>query len=165
MAAKALPPQSLLLQLFRYEPDTGKLFWRVRRSRREAFTGKNFQGYLVGRIYRERFAAHRVIWKMVHGVDPSEIDHINHDRSDNRLSNLREVKRFENCRNRSQSKANSSGVAGVMFHKAAGKWLAKIMVDYRTVHLGLFQQFDDAVAARKAAEVEYGFHASHGRPD
>lgn len=180
MAAKALPAQDVLLQLLSYNPETGRLYWRTRpvegfatlRAGRlwntrfanyEAFTGRHPTGYCVGRVDGQRYKAHRVIWKMVYGTDPEEIDHVNGDRADNRLNNLREVYRLENTRNRAKSAKNSSGVQGVSWHKAAGKWAAKIGIGYRTINLGLFKEFHEAVAARKAAELEYGFHENHGR--
>lgn len=180
MAIKPLPEQSALLQLLSYEPETGELFWKPRatgtfpseRSAKrwntiyagqEAFTGVHVTGYREGRIHSERYKAHRVIWKMVFGEDPSEIDHVNGDRADNRLANLREVDRTGNARNRAIHTSNTSGVIGVMWHKATGKWLAKIGVGYSSRHLILSDSFDEAVAARKAAEVQHGFHPNHGR--
>lgn len=129
MPAKPLPDQSVLHQILRYEPDTGKLYWRERplelftisdtssgRGNRglktaeqaaagwnnayantEAFTAANDRGYLRGLIFGQSYKAHRVIYKMVHGEEPDEIDHINMDRSDNRLCNLRSVTHRENC--------------------------------------------------------------------
>lgn len=180
MAFRALPERDTLLQLLSYDPETGKLFWCERPvemfpSRRsagrwntlyagqEAFTGVHLTGYRQGRIDGERYKAHRVIWKMMTGEDPGEIDHINGDRADNSWANLREVERLENSRNRARHYGNTSGVCGVMWHKAGQKWLAKIGVGYAQIHLGVFDTFEEAVAARKAAEAEHGFHENHGR--
>ena len=181
MAAKALPEQSALLQLLRYDPETGHLFWKERplegfatvragRTWNSRFAGKlasvgvhPTSGYIYIQIEGARFMAHRVIWKMMTDVDPEQVDHINGFRTDNRWSNLRDVTRIVNCQNARLSKNNQSGALGVMFHKASNKWLAKIGVGMKIVHLGVFDQFDDAAAARKAAEIEYGFHENHGR--
>jgi hypothetical protein len=184
MAFKALPPQHVLLQLLRYEPATGNLFWRVRglesfkdgKQSREhnaaIWNGRNADkiacskmaiGYLETSIFNRRVLAHRVVWKMVHGEEPRMIDHIDGDRSNNRLSNLRSVTQFENGKNARIRKNNTSGVMGVRWEERLGKWHCRINVNYRTIHLGVFDQFDEAVAARKAAEIEYGFHRNHGR--
>lgn len=180
MAAKALPSQEVLRQLLRYEPETGKLFWRERPTElfespriakrwnsiyagTEAFTTLHATGYVEGRIFGLRYKAHRVIWKLVYGTDPYEIDHINGQRAFNALANLREVNRQENSRNRALCSTNTSGVTGVFFHTAASKWVAKIGVGFDHVHLGTFDKFDDAVAARRTAEIEHGFHQNHGR--
>ena len=180
MAAKTLPDVDTLRQFLDYDPATGLFVWKDRPeetfANRKAwlrwktlFVGRpaliltETCGYKVGRINGEKYKAHRVAWKMFYGTEPSEIDHINGDRSDNRISNLREVSRVENSRNKRIHPANSSGVTGVVFHKATKKWLAKIGIGMSAKHLGLFETFDEAVAARKAAEAEHGFHENHGR--
>lgn len=183
MAVKDLPEKSDLLQLLRYEPDTGKLFWRerdvslfpakaalrsialcrlwnARYAYQEAFTSLN-DGYRHGSIMGSNYKAHRVIWRMVTGCAPDQIDHINGNRADNRIENLRDVSLPENARNRQLPVNNTSGVIGVYFWK-------KGEIEYWVAQVGekqskYFQTFDDAVAARKAAEIEYGFHGNHGR--
>lgn len=180
MAVKALPAQDVLHQLLSYDPETGKFTWLPRsvdgfatlRAGRlwntihagaPAFTGIHPNGYAEGRINGVRFKAHRVAWKYFYGSEPGEIDHINGDRADNRIANLREVERVDNTRNRAQYANSKTGVPGVVWHKPSGKWLAKIGLNYKTIHLGTFDEFHEAVAARKAAELEYGFHRNHGR--
>lgn len=186
MAIKLLPPQSYLLQILRYDQDAGKLFWlprdpdmfasghnskaqnaaiwNARYAGKEAFTTRLPHGHGYSTIQYKKVLAHRVIWKMVHGVDPSgEIDHINGCPWDNRLSNLRDVAHVENGRNMRRRKNNTSGHNGVCLDPRYGTWAASISVSGLTVHLGLFPDIDDAVAARKAAEVKYGFHENHGR--
>lgn len=182
MKSKPLPSRHELNNLFRYEPDTGKLFWQRRDGyrfsglHREAsakkwnnrFAGKEIEtalpsGHLYTSIWARKFLVHRIIWKMVHGVDAEDIDHINGDSSDNRLVNLRDVSHQENGRNMRLRKNNTSGVMGVYWSKPHEKWCARINVDYRTIYLGLFDQFDEAVLTRRAAEAQYGFHPNHGR--
>jgi len=183
MAPKPLPAQDVLLQLLSYDPETGKLFWKERgvdwfvaktasRSRSlcalwnkryagsEAFTTIS-DGYKTGSICGENFKAQRVIWKMNFGDDPEQIDHIDGDRSNNRLDNLRDVSAAENARNRCLAKNNKTGVIGV-YRWRQGRF------SYWVAHLGgknqaYFDNFEEAVAARKAAEREYGFHPNHGR--
>jgi hypothetical protein len=94
---------------------------------------------------------------------PDELDHINGDKGDNRIVNLREVTRAENNKNKSRYKQNSSGFTGVGWHKVTKKWAAKIRVDGRDYHLGVFASIEAAKEARAAAEKHYGFHENHGR--
>lgn len=173
MADRDLPSIEYLRQRLRYEPETGKLYWRdapglTRKWRnrfagREAFTSNNGNGYRMGRLDYRAHLAHRVIWAMHHGAWPDgQIDHIDHDRMNNRIPNLRVVQHQENHRNTSHRKNNTSGVMGVSWYKAGDKWTAYIMVGGAKQHLGYFDNFDDAVAARKAAEARYGFHRNHG---
>lgn len=175
-----LPSQEELLSLLRYEPETGKLFWRERSeamfdvkwqhktwnsrwSGKEAFTSLG-DGYKRGSLFGQFVFAHRIIWKMVYGEDPGgQIDHLNGDRADNRLQNLRVVDDAGNRKNQSIPKDNTSGRIGVHWHRAAKKWAAGIFSNGKSVHLGVFADFDDAVRARTAAEREFGFHENHGK--
>lgn len=110
--------------------------------------------------------AHHVIWMINNGEIPLgyKIDHINGVRSDNRLSNLRLVTHQQNAQNQKRKITNSSGVTGVYFNKERCKWIANICVDGRTKYLGIFASIIDAIAERKRAEKELGFHENHGRP-
>ena len=92
-----------------------------------------------------------------------ELDHINHQRDDNRLENLRVVTRKQNCRNLSLPKKNTSGVVGVTFDNSLKKWKSQINIDGKNMNLGSFSTFEKAVTARKSAENFYGFHENHGR--
>lgn len=183
MNRRPLPPQTYLNECLRYEPDTGKLFWRERPvshfrdgkqtaqhncnawngayADREAFTATSLNGYATGCLDRIIYRAHRIIWKMVRGYDPQDIDHINGDRRDNRLINLRAVSRRENMRNSRLRSNNKSGVVGVSRAKS-GKWTAQIKGGSQQ-WLGRFDTFEEAVEARRDAEREIGFHPNHGR--
>lgn len=184
MAAKPLPDADLLRQLLRYEPDTGKLFWKERNashfppskhaatfartfnnelSGKEAFTAQDERGYHQGWIKGQRYKAHRIIWKIVTGEDPITIDHINGATNDNRWLNLRNATTKENGRNRKISVNNTSGVCGVGWVAECNKWSAAIKIDNRTIHLGFFLKFEDARDARLKAERDAGFHPNHGR--
>jgi hypothetical protein len=172
--AKDLPSPEFLRSILRYEPGTGKLFWRERNdcpkqwntrfAEKEAFTSKSYDGYKRGRINGKKFFAHRAIWAIVHGYWPhEEIDHINGIRDDNSIVNLREASRSENMKNLSIRKDNRSGVIGVCWFERDKIWRAYIMSDGKRKHLGDFKDKEDAIAARKKAEKEYGFHENHGR--
>ena len=174
MAKRQLPSPEVLRQRLRYEPETGHLYWREcaamsaqwngRYADKPAFTSVNGMGYRTGRLNRQQFQAHRVIWAIANGEWPDdEIDHINGDRADNRLHNLRAVDRRGNMTNLALRTDNTSGVAGVYWARDRGKWAAQINDGTKMKSLGRFESFDAAVAARKAAEAEIGFHPNHGR--
>lgn len=121
-------------------------------------------GYMCGEIFNKPVSAHRVAFTIYHGKRPDgEVDHINGNRSDNRISNLRDTTRTVNARNMKKSAANQSGVTGVSFYKSSGRWQSRIMADGKYLHLGYFDRFDDAVSARKSAEKKLGYHPNHGR--
>jgi hypothetical protein len=140
-------------------------WWNSRNAGNEAMTAI-CDGYRCGIIERRTLKAHRVIWALVHDAWPEgDIDHINGDRADNRLRNLRSVDRRENCRNRAVGNLNTSGIVGVFWSKRQKRWGAHIGIGARvTKHLGWFKDKADAAAARKAAERNLGFHENHGRP-
>lgn len=172
-------------RLLRADFDTGKLYWLPRTpdmftdgrrsaetvcaawncqfANKEAFTSKISGGYHSGVIFYRVYFAHRVIWLLAHGEWPSaDVDHINGDRSDNRLVNLRSVSRAENGKNQGIPRNNKSGILGVCWSKNAAKWQAHIRVGGAQKHLGFFVDLSAASAARKAAEAEFGFHPNHG---
>lgn len=168
-------------EFFDYDPESGKLFWKERARKwftaenafkiwnkryagTEAFTSVSPLGYLRGGILWHKFQAHRVAYAHYHGVWPeNEVDHIDGDPGNNRISNLRDVSHVQNQRNMKRASDNKSGHVGVNWHKASRKWRSFITVRGKVLHLGLFEQLPGAVSARKAAEGRYGFSASHGR--
>lgn len=184
--AKPLPTHEMLRKALRCCPDAGKLWWRVRPlstfedgaysaerlcktwnaqwAGKEALTGNHGNGYKSGGLNGRTIYAHRAIWALIHGEWPGEIDHINGDRSDNRLINLRIVTRLENTRNARMARNNSSGVTGVCWDATKKKWAAYIGSGENRTNLGNFKRFDNAVAARKQAERRLGYHPNHGRP-
>ena len=172
MADRDLPPAEYLRQRLRYDPETGKLYWRenptapktwnTRYADTEAFT-TNFSGYRQGTLDKRRYLAHRVAWAIYYGDWPADsIDHIDHDPCNNRIENLREVSHAENMKNMRMHRTNTSGATGVYWHPRRSKWMAAIRASDMLHHLGYFNNIGDAIAARKAAEAEYGFHTNHG---
>lgn len=156
---------------FRYEPDTGKLYWAITNSNRapagrEVAAVRNW-GYVCVRVNKKTHQAHRIIWDMMHPDDPllpgEEIDHIDHNRENNIISNLRKISRAENSRNLSKAANNKSGATGVRFDHQRRQWRAEIKVNSKLKFLGRFATFTAAVEARKMAEGMYGFHSNHGR--
>jgi hypothetical protein len=169
MATKDLPSPDVLRQLLRYEPDTGKLFWRKRGPEwflslrswkrwntcfadRMAMNQANTHGYMQGTLLSRKEQAHTVIWIMQTGRPPKVcIDHKDGCRSNNRWDNLREATVAENNRNRRLNGSSASGVKGVTWNKARSKWQARIVTDGTHVFLGLFETVDGARKAYRSA--------------
>jgi hypothetical protein len=180
MHTKDLPDIETLRNLLRYDPETGELFWLPRdvslfkterdcnewdtRYGNKQAGGINKLGYVVISLSGRKFRAHRVAWAIHHGAWPTDqLDHINGDRVDNRMVNLREVTNHENHKNQKLPCNNTSGVMGVYWHKGLAKWQAQITVDGKRIHLGYFDSIEDAAAARAKAEIKHDFHENHGR--
>ena len=95
--------------------------------------------------------------------DSEQIDHINHNRSDNRISNLRKASYEVNSKNRSKQWNNSSGTTGVYFDKQLNSWRSQIYVNKKCIKLGCFKELSDAIFARATADGIYNFHQNHGK--
>ncbi len=181
MATKQLPDVETLRKLLEYDPATGVLTWKPRPVEMfpNAAKAKRWntryankpagnqrpppKNYILVSVLAQNLMAHRIVWALHYGIPPAEqIDHINGNPADNRISNLRVVSNVENCRNQRAPRNNTSGHVGVHFRKKDARWYAYISARGR-ISLGDFQTFEEAVAARKAAEIEHGFHANHGR--
>jgi len=136
--------------------------WNVKFSGKEAFFTDTPEGYKRGVIFKRPYKAHRVAWAVSYGEWPDQIDHIDHNRTNNKLSNLRNVSIFDNNRNVSRSKVNTSGITGVSWDNRRGNWRAYIKTDGAQKYLGCFSSISDAAHARKRAERKLGFHDNHG---
>jgi hypothetical protein len=151
-----------LRELLNYDPETGVLTWRETRGG-NAVKGQmagtlHINGYTYIVIERKKYMAHRLAWRHVHGEWPEgEVDHINRQKSDNRLTNLRVVDHSTNNKNKYPQSNNTSGCPGVYWSAIRNKWVAQIAINGRTTHLGIFAEYDAAVAARKAAEPLHGY--------
>lgn len=164
---KMLTQKELKRQLY-YNPNTGDFIRMVARSNcsiaGETIKTKPRHGYLHITVNSTLYPAHRLVWLYMTGEWPEDqIDHINHDKTDNRINNLREVTQQENSRNQCICIRNKSGVTGVHWDKERKRWHAQIYVSYRSKTLGRFDDKFEAICARKAAEVKYGFHENHGK--
>jgi len=158
--------QERLRELFDYDPETGLLTSIAGNNRVKVGgpVGSNTKdGYLATSIDCKTYMVHRLIWIYVHGDWPDQIDHINHDRKDNRMCNLRSVSSKDNNKNRLMTSKNNSGTVGVSWIYETQKWRATIMIDGKNVALGSFKDEQDAINARIKANREYRFHENHGR--
>lgn len=161
-------------ELLDYDPESGILTWRQRdgvysNAFNARFAGtaafrENGRGYLAGTILGKKVRAHRVAWAHYYGAWPTwHIDHIDGDRHNNAILNLREVSVAENNRNRGVTEKNSSGYLGVTWHKKYDRWQARIRVGGKEKFLGLFDDIERAAEVRRAAERKLGYHENHGK--
>jgi len=159
--------QEMLADVLRYSPDSGD-FIRVKDNGSGDYKGDvagslDVAGYIRIRVCGRKYAAHRLAWLCMTGEWPKDqIDHINHDRSDNRWANLRGVSHQENCKNTILRVNNVSGFAGVGWRKRQRKWVARIHVKNKSIFLGGFNTKEEAIKKRKTANILYGFHKNHG---
>ena len=154
---KQYPPIQELQSLLKYDPETGHIYWiakgRGRIKKKEAGT-QEINGYRGILIKGKRIRSHIIAWALYNGKYPeNQIDHINGVKSDNRICNLREATNSQNGKNLPIKKNNTSGYPGVYFR--CGKWRVQIKVDYQSISLGTYFNFNDAIEARKMAEVKY----------
>lgn len=151
--------QVRLKELLHYDPDTG-VFTNIK-ARKGIRVGDvsgttDRHGYKVIYIDRRQYKAHRLAWLYVNGeFPPEQIDHINRDREDNRICNLRCATRTENNQNLSVSSRNTSGHIGVSWCARLQKWHARIMANRKYIHIGYFNEIVDAIAARESAKRQY----------
>lgn len=147
-----------------YDPGTGIFVWKPRPENDVKWNSRNSgkrAGGLDGRGYRKikvldcRVKEHRLAWFYTHGVWPDGfIDHINRQKDDNRLSNLRVVTNAENMRN-TPLRSLSPRTMGVTYHRRDNRYRAVITVAGKPMQLGSFKTFDEARAVRAAAEIQY----------
>ena len=155
-----------LTRILDYDPETGVFRWKEKISCKNvvgSVAGFRDNGYVRIGIYGNQFLAHRLAWLYVHGEWPNEeIDHINMDRSDNRIANLRHVTKVQNMRNRGAQANNKVGLKGVCEHKQQpGKYTAQIFINRKKIHLGVFTSPEEAHQAYVQASAIY--HKEHGR--
>lgn len=147
------PTSNRLNELFSYDAQTGQLTRRIgKRAGKPAGTPK--KGYISVYADRRSYLAHCIVWAMHYGEWPApQIDHINRDKSDNRLENLRLATSGENCQNRGKP-------LGVYFHKGSQKWNAYVYKKRKAINLGYYETKEQALAARAAGVAAHYTHAS-----
>lgn len=166
-----LPDPETLHDLLDYDPETGVFTWLERDASyftheanwkgwntkwagRRAFTTKTRKGYLTGYLLNVPVYAHRVAWAFVHGVWPEQpVHHINGRCNDDRIANLRLETQSSLSMKFPGGNVSKSGHRGVHWHKESGKWSAMLRRQGKARYLGLFSELEDAIAARKAAEL------------
>lgn len=152
---KSLPTYERAHEVLSYNEESGVFTWK---SRRFGVTvgkqaGTPHKGYLRIRVDGVLILAHRLAWLMSYKTWPNgEIDHINMNRADNRICNLRDVDRSANMINRNYPKGKS-GHTGISSHK--GGWQVSIRINHKSKFIGLFKEIDKAIDARKKAEATF----------
>lgn len=178
MVKKLLTPK-YLQEILSYDPGTGLFVWRARKpsqftnNKRQTaehncaiwngnYAGKpamcylRSNGYLVGNLGGRIYRAHRVAWAITYNRWPiGDIDHINRNRQDNRIANLREATRSENLRNKRLQDNNKSGIIGVSWAQERDQWNVKIGHNGKSINCGYFNKLSDAANARAAAELRF----------
>jgi hypothetical protein len=169
MRKQQLLTHQRLTQLLDYCPDTGIFCWKVSRSNVHAGdrAGRAIKGYREIRIDGVAYYEHRLAWFYVRHEWPiSYLDHINLDKADNRLSNLREATKSQNNFNTKCRVKNRVGMKGVSWNTKRRKWRATIAADRHRHCLGFFDSPEEARAAyAKAAVLLHGVFANteHGK--
>lgn len=171
--------QEHLKECLTYDHETGSFTWnerplshfkdsRSRNSWNSRWANKNAgivgnRGYIIINIKNfKAHLGHRLAFLYMEGYLPeNQVDHINRIRNDNRWVNLREVSRQCNLQNASQYITNSSGVTGVHWVKRDKRWVAKITINQKTIRLGVYERFSDAVMARYNEELTNNMWACH----
>ena len=153
--------QDRLKEILDYDKETGIFTWLLSKGRAKSgdVAGTHQKsGYIQIQIDGINYKAHRLAFLFVVGFLPENyVDHYDRCPSNNIWSNLREVSQQCNLRNSKVSCNNTSGVTGVSWNKACGKWQAYIVIDNKLKHQGYFKNLDDAARARWEAEIKYGF--------
>lgn len=156
--------------MLRYEPESGRFIRLQATSNRKAgeVAGSiNTAGYMQIRVCGRNYLGHRLAWFMVYGYWPDfQIDHINRDRADNRLANLRLVTASENKQNCKRRSSSKSGIKGVHYCTRTKRWVAQIAADGRRLFLGRFTHSEcAALAYAKAAMYLHKYNPSALMPD
>lgn len=175
-------PQKYLKECFDYDPLTGVLTWKARPvshflkektariintkfsgkkagSRHDTVSGKR---YLSVRINKTLYLVHRVIWCLVFGYWPIQIDHDDGNGRNNKLNNMIDTDSAGNSKNLRLRPDNKSGCVGVSWYSQRGQWISYINVNKKRVCHRYFNDFFEAVCFRKSAEIKYGFNKNHG---
>lgn len=158
----SLPTAQEVRENLSYDPETGIFHWIKPNIGRKlgSVAGHrcSISGYVEIRMCGRLHRAHRLAWVHVHGEWPKhEIDHVNRDRRDNRIANLRSATRAENARNVPSHAGSTSKYRGVSWNAARGKWVAQIYIGGRNRRLGTFADEDAAHRAyRAAADKAFG---------
>lgn len=153
--------QEEIKKLLNYDKETGIFTWKEKRNWRankgDIAGSINHSGYINIKINGKLFKAHRLAWIYVYGYWPIvDIDHIDHIKTNNKISNLRDVSTSINMQNQNcASSISTTGLLGVCFHKATNKYQASITINKKRIHLGLFLSAEEAYSQYLIAKRKY----------
>jgi hypothetical protein len=151
--------QERLKAVVRFEPEIGEFYWLTNSPWRVGVIGERagsvrVDGYRSITIDRVKYLEHRLAWFYQYGIFPKQLDHINRNRTDNRIVNLREATAEQNRANRGAVKS-ISGLKGAHWNKEAKRWVSKIERNGNATYLGSFNTAEEAHAAHCKAAKEY----------
>ena len=139
--------------------ESGNLYWLVDRSagvkRGDKIFSLDGDGYLRFGLLGKRYKAHRVVFYLHYGYCPDHIDHIDGNKTNNKISNLREVSHSQNMMNSKIRSTSTTGVAGVTYDHRHDSWVVRICVDGKRKYVGGYKSLLDACAARFSAERKH----------
>jgi len=153
----------LVKRLLNYDASVGGscLIWKTSKGsmKKGSVAGiKTNRGYWHIKINEKSYLAHRLVWAIFNNIDPEHhIDHINGDKSDSRIENLRLTpnNHVDNGQNMKKRSDNSSGLIGVSWHKATSKWVAQIKIHNKKLYLGVYDTVEKAHNAYLEAKKKY----------
>jgi hypothetical protein len=148
--------QEYVQEVFKYKD--GELFWKIQKGyMKPGYKAgcSDSEGYKVLQLNQKAYKLHRIIFLYHHGYLPDEIDHIDNNKSNNLIENLREATRSNNAKNIKLRKNNTSGVKNVVWNKERNKWEVALLVDGKRKYFGWF---DNLIKASKAAEKARNKH-------
>jgi hypothetical protein len=158
--ASEMPDLSVIASQLNYDHETGLFTWKINKKG-PAKAGHragavHSRGYITIRINGHDYLAHRLAWFIQYGTlnEYDQIDHINLDRKDNRIVNLRKATHAENCRNTKVRSHSFSKLKGAHYHKVRKKYRARITIDKKQIWLGYFNTAEEAHAAYKEASLK-----------
>jgi hypothetical protein len=159
--------QEYLKSILDYDLDTGIFTWKVSKANRTKVgdvAGWSYNGYREIEINNKAYKAHRLAWLYVYGEMPKKlIDHIDGNRSNNKISNLREATYQENSENYKTPKTNKSGVKNVSWYKSLNKWVVSISIRKTKKTVGYYDDLELAELVAIEARNKYrGEFANHG---
>lgn len=158
--------QERLKEVLYYNPHVGVFVWKVSKPNRPrgSTAGGPAGKYIKIAVDRKSYQAHHLVWLYVHGRFPAEqIDHIDGDKTNNLISNLREACQKQNSMNLPISARNTSGVKGVSFCNGPGKWCAAIKSGGKLLYRKFFETMEEAESEiRIARERLHGEFCNHG---
>lgn len=167
MSTMPKPTQAELKEYLTYDPVSGELRWIKKAGNstvlhsRAGSTSKS--GYRRLTFKGKNYPEHHVIWCLVHGQFPTnQIDHEDQVRDNNILTNLKEVTKSQNARNRAR-RTGHLDESGIWFCKRRKRYIAEITYEGEKVFQKSFKDIEDAIREREAKALELGFHENHGK--